>query len=85
MINDLGDWLKHRLKKGVQEQSSAAQAILDHCELSTVINRHLKQLTRRLSSNHNNNKNSHRKGGSSSITLLHVAHNFLPIKILMTE
>jgi len=34
MINDLGDWLKRRLKKGVQEQSFAAQAILDHCELS---------------------------------------------------
>ena len=53
--------------------------------LRTVIHRHLKQLTRRLSSNNNNNKNTDRKGGRPSITLLHAAHNFLPIKISMTE
>ena len=52
--------------------------------LCTVIHRHLKQLTRRLSSN-NNNKNTDRKGGRPSITLLHAAHNFLPIKISVTE
>ena len=41
--------------------------------------------TRRLSSNDNNNKNTDRKGGRPSITFLHAAHNFLPIKISMTE
>jgi len=51
----------------------------------TVINHHLKQLTRHLSSNHINNKNSDWKSGRSGITLLNVAHNFLPIKILTTE
>jgi len=60
-----------------------------HCEFMhqscTVINRHLKQLTRHLSSNHINNKNTDRKSGRSGITLLNVAHNFLPIKILTTE
>ena len=50
----------------------------------TVIHHHLKQLTRRLSSN-NNNKNTNWKGGRPNITLLHAAHNFLPIKISVTE
>ena len=53
--------------------------------LTTVINCHLKQLTHHLSSNHINNKISDQKSGRSSITLLHVAHNFLQVKILTTE
>ncbi|KIK25367.1 hypothetical protein PISMIDRAFT_96805, partial [Pisolithus microcarpus 441] len=32
MVNDLGDWLRHWLKRGIQEQGSAAQEVLDHCE-----------------------------------------------------
>lgn len=32
MVNDLGDWLRRRLKRGIQEQGSAAQEVLDHCE-----------------------------------------------------
>jgi len=33
MVSDLGDWLRRRLKKGIQEQSSIAQEGLDQCEL----------------------------------------------------
>jgi len=33
MVSDLGDWLRHWLKKGIQEQSSIAQEGLDQCEL----------------------------------------------------
>ena len=33
MVSDLGDWLRRRLKKGIQEQSFAAQEVLDHCVL----------------------------------------------------
>lgn len=33
MVYDLGDWLRHRLKKGVQEQGSIAQEVLDQCTL----------------------------------------------------
>jgi len=33
MVSDLGDWLQRHLKKGIQEQSSAAQEVLDHCVL----------------------------------------------------
>ena len=55
------------------------------CSPTTVIHCHLKQLTCHLSSNNNNNKNTDQKDGRSSITLLHAAHNFLPIKISMTE
>ena len=36
MVADLGDWLQRRLKKGIQEQSSAAQEVLDQCNLDTV-------------------------------------------------
>ena len=52
---------------------------------STVIDCHLKQLTRCLSSNHNNNKILDRKDGRPSITLLHVARSFFQIKMLTTE
>ena len=51
----------------------------------TVIDCHLKQLTRCLSSNHNNNKILDRKDGRPSITLLHVARSFFQIKMLTTE
>ena len=33
MVSDLGDWLRRHLKKGIQEQSFAAQEVLDHCAL----------------------------------------------------
>ncbi|KAI6122052.1 hypothetical protein F5141DRAFT_998807, partial [Pisolithus sp. B1] len=33
MVNDLDDWLRCWLKKGIQEQGSIAQEILDQCEL----------------------------------------------------
>ncbi|KIM60109.1 hypothetical protein SCLCIDRAFT_124951, partial [Scleroderma citrinum Foug A] len=33
MVYDLGDWLRCRLKKGVQEQGSIAQEVLDQCTL----------------------------------------------------
>jgi len=36
MVADLGDWLWLWLKKGIQEQSSAAQEVLDQCNLDTV-------------------------------------------------
>jgi len=36
MIADLGDWLQWQLKKGSQEQSSAAQEVLDQCELGAI-------------------------------------------------
>ena len=34
MVSDLGDWLRHWLKKGIQEQSSTAQEVLDQCALN---------------------------------------------------
>jgi hypothetical protein len=34
MRADLGDWIRRRLKRGVKDQGTAAQEILDHCELS---------------------------------------------------
>ncbi|KIK16302.1 hypothetical protein PISMIDRAFT_15932 [Pisolithus microcarpus 441] len=33
MVIDLSDWLRHHLKKGIQEQASATQEVLDQCEL----------------------------------------------------
>lgn len=36
MVADLGDWLWHQLKKGIQAQSSAAQEVLDQCDLDAV-------------------------------------------------
>ena len=36
MVADLGDWLRCWLKKGVEEQGSAAQEVLDQCELGAV-------------------------------------------------
>ncbi|KIM55667.1 hypothetical protein SCLCIDRAFT_134308, partial [Scleroderma citrinum Foug A] len=36
MRSDLGDWLRHHLKKGVSEQGSAAQENLDLCGLSVT-------------------------------------------------
>ena len=36
MVTDLGDWLRRRLKKGIEEQGSAAQEVLNQCELGTV-------------------------------------------------
>lgn len=30
---DLGDWIKRRLKRGVNDQGSTAQDILDRCEI----------------------------------------------------
>ena len=50
-----------------------------------IIDCHLKQLTRRLSSNHDNNKSLDRKDGRPSITLLRVACSFFQIKMLTTE
>jgi len=34
MVTDLGDWLRRRLKKGIQEQSSVAREVLDKCDLN---------------------------------------------------
>ena len=34
MVTDLGDWLRHRLKKGIHDQSSVAREVLDQCELN---------------------------------------------------
>jgi len=34
MVTDLGDWLRCQLKKGIQEQSSVAQEVLDKCDLN---------------------------------------------------
>ncbi|KIK15530.1 hypothetical protein PISMIDRAFT_16447 [Pisolithus microcarpus 441] len=34
MRTELGDWIRHRLKKGVREQGSAAQEALDNCGVS---------------------------------------------------
>ncbi|KAG1793449.1 uncharacterized protein HD556DRAFT_1237822, partial [Suillus plorans] len=34
MKADLGDWIKHRLKRGINAQSSAALDIINHCETS---------------------------------------------------
>jgi len=31
---DLGDWLKHCLKKGVDDQGATAQEVLDNCDVS---------------------------------------------------
>jgi len=36
MVADLGDWLRRRLKKGIEEQGSAAREVLDQCELGAV-------------------------------------------------
>jgi hypothetical protein len=33
MRTDLGDWIKHRLKRGIKDQGSAAQDVLDQCEM----------------------------------------------------
>ncbi|KAG0705805.1 hypothetical protein DFH29DRAFT_980739 [Suillus ampliporus] len=35
MRADLGDWIKHRLRRGIKEQGSAAQDMLDHCKIPT--------------------------------------------------
>lgn len=32
MLHDLGDWIRRRLKKGVLEQGTAAQSVLDAIE-----------------------------------------------------
>lgn len=34
MQSDLGDWIRRRLKRGVNDQGTAAQEVLDQCELS---------------------------------------------------
>lgn len=31
MQTDLGDWIKRRLRRGIKEQGSAAQAMLERC------------------------------------------------------
>ena len=36
MQHELGDWLRFRLKKGVGEQGSAAQEVLDDCSASVM-------------------------------------------------
>jgi hypothetical protein len=33
MRADLGDWIKRRLKRGIKDQGSAAQDVLDQCEM----------------------------------------------------
>jgi hypothetical protein len=33
MRADLGDWIRRRLKRGVKDQGTAAQDVLDRCEL----------------------------------------------------
>jgi hypothetical protein len=33
MCADLGDWIKRRLKRGIKDQGSAAQDVLDQCEM----------------------------------------------------
>ena len=32
----LGDWIRHRLKKGVGDQGAAAQDVLDNCGVSVT-------------------------------------------------
>ncbi|KIK11374.1 hypothetical protein PISMIDRAFT_122803, partial [Pisolithus microcarpus 441] len=51
MVNNLGDWLRHRLKRGIQDQGSAAQEVLDQCELdvSELWKQWLDQCTAQLS------------------------------------
>ncbi|KAG1851783.1 hypothetical protein C8R48DRAFT_810421 [Suillus tomentosus] len=34
MQSDLGDWIRRRLKRGINDQGTAAQEVLDQCELS---------------------------------------------------
>jgi hypothetical protein len=34
MRADLGDWIRRRLRRGVKEQGTAAEEVLDRCELS---------------------------------------------------
>jgi len=34
MWHDPGDWLKCRLKKGVDDQGATAQEVLDNCDVS---------------------------------------------------
>lgn len=34
MQSDLGDWIRRRLKRGIHDQGTAAQEVLDRCELS---------------------------------------------------
>ncbi|KAG2115497.1 hypothetical protein DEU56DRAFT_919407 [Suillus clintonianus] len=34
MQSDLGDWIRRRLKRGIHDQGTAAQDVLDRCELS---------------------------------------------------
>lgn len=34
MPNELGSWLKHRVKKGISEQGGAAQQVLNGCGVS---------------------------------------------------
>jgi len=41
MWRDLGDWLKRRLKKGVDDQGATAQEVLDNCDVS--VTEHQKQ------------------------------------------
>ncbi|KAI6019105.1 hypothetical protein EDC04DRAFT_2869952 [Pisolithus marmoratus] len=36
MWTELGDWIRHCLKKGVCEQGSAAQEVLDNCDVSIM-------------------------------------------------
>jgi hypothetical protein len=31
MRTDLGDWIKRRLKRGIEEQGTAAQSVLEEC------------------------------------------------------
>jgi hypothetical protein len=33
MRADLGDWIKRRLKRGIKDQGSAVQDVLDQCEM----------------------------------------------------
>ncbi|KAG2136082.1 uncharacterized protein EDB93DRAFT_1242431 [Suillus bovinus] len=37
MQSDLGDWIRRRLKRGVHDQGTAAQEVLDQCELSLSV------------------------------------------------
>ena len=36
MRRELGDWLRRRLKKGVGEQGSAAQEVLNNCGVTVT-------------------------------------------------
>lgn len=36
MLQDLGQWLKRRLKKGIRDQGDAAQKVLDQCGVSVA-------------------------------------------------